>query len=400
LDIGTNSIKVALGEINHLNAIQVVGLVQVPSGGLRKGNIVDIESTARAIETGLNELEKITGMEIMSAIVGFSGISISSINNHAVIAVGSSNYEISREETAKVLHAAQNMALAPDKTVVQVVERQYIVDGYDGVKDPVGMVGNRLEAETLTIIAATAALQNLHRSCQRITLHVDQLVYSQLLAAEAVLMPAEKEMGVALVDMGGGTTEVSIFEQGSILTTSVLPIGGDYITKDLAIILKTSIEEAARIKENYGLAAPEMVRNNVMIDISNLQGNQTKQVQQQLVAQIISARLLEMLEMIFIELQRITDLDNLPGGLVLTGGGAQLSGVVELMEDYLDVPVRLGKPANIIGLKDEISKPQNTVALGGLIYGFNNLKPMMVESKPGVSRVFNRINYWFQDLFA
>ncbi|PKM77644.1 MAG: cell division protein FtsA [Firmicutes bacterium HGW-Firmicutes-15] len=400
LDVGTSSIKAVLGEINHINGINVLGLAQVPSSGLRKGNIVDIESTARSIDACLNELERLTGVEIMSALTGFSGISISAVSNHAVVAVGNPNYEITREDKERVLHSAQNIALPPDKTIVQVIERQYIIDGYDGVTDPVGMVGSRLEVEIVVIIAATAAIQNLQRSAQRINLHCDKIAYNQLLVAESVLTSSEKEMGVAIVDMGGGTTEISVFSQGSILSTSVLPIGGDYISKDLAIVLRTSIEDAVRIKEDCGVAAPEMARDDVIINARNIQGNDVRQVSQQLVADIISARVIEMVEMIYTELQQLTYLDKLAGGLVLTGGGAQLAGIVEVMEGYMDIPVRLGLPENIKGLVGDINIPRNSVALGALIYGFKHMEPAIVDTRAGVSSVFHKVNYWLKDLFS
>jgi cell division protein FtsA len=400
LDVGSSSIKAVLGEINHINGINVLGLAKVPSSGLRKGNIVDIESTARSIDACLNELERLTGIEIMSALTGFSGISVSAVSNHAVVAVGNPNNEITREDKERVLNSAQNIVLPPDKTIIQVIEKQYIVDGYDGVKDPVGMVGSRLEVEIVVILAATAAIQNLQRSAQRINLNFNKIVYNQLLVAESVLTSSEKEMGVAIVDMGGGTTEISIFSQGSILSTSVLPIGGDYISKDLAIVLRTTIEDAVRIKEDCGVAAPEMARDDVIINARNIQGNDVRQVSQQLVADIISARVIEMVEMIYTELQQLTYLDKLAGGLVLTGGGAQLAGIVEVMEEYMDIPVRLGMPENIKGLVGDINIPRNSVALGALIYSFKHLEPEMVETKAGVSSVFHKINYWLRDLFS
>jgi len=400
LDVGTSAIKAAMGEINHINGINVLGLVSYPSAGLRKGNIVDIESTARSVDACLSELERISGVEIMKALTGFSGISISAVGNHAVVAVANPKLEISREDKERVLHSAQNIALPPDKAIVQVVERQYIVDGYEGVTDPVGMVGSRLEVEVVAIIAATAAIQNLQRSAQRINLQFDKFAYNQLLVAESVLTPSEREMGVAVVDMGGGTTEISVFGQGSVLSTAVLPVGGNYITKDLAIVLRTSLEEAARIKEAYGVAVPEMARDSLAIKIHNIQGNEIKEVSQRLVAEIISARVVEILEMIYIELQQMTYWDKLAGGMVITGGGAQLAGIVELMEAYMDIPVRLGMPDNIKGLSDEVNIPQNSVALGGLIYGFKNMEPAIIEAKPGVSSVFQKLNDWLKELFA
>lgn len=400
LDVGTGDVKAALGVMNHLQEVNVLGMARIPSSGLRKGNIVDIESTARSIDQCLNELERLTGIDILSTVTGFSGVSIGAVNNHAVIAVGNPENVVTKEDKERVLHSATNIALPPDKTVVQVIERQYIIDGYDGVNDPIGMVGNRLEAEALVIYAATAALQNLQRSTQRINLQIDQTLYNQLLNAESVLMPAEKEMGVALIDMGAGTTELSMFNHGTILATSVLPIGGDYITKDLAIVLRTSLEEAVRIKEQYGLASAELAPEDVMIEIHNIQGSDTKKVPQKLVAEIISARVLEMLEMIYTELQQLGDIHKLAGGVVFTGGGAQLQGFISLMEDYLEVPVRLGRPDNIKSLSLELNQPQNSVALGGLMYGLKSLDPTLIENQAGVSSVFHRINDWLKDLFS
>lgn len=400
LDIGSCEVKAALGVMNHLQEVHVLGMARVSSAGLRKGNIIDIESTSRSIDNCLNELERLTGREVLSTVTGFSSISICAADNRAVIAVGNPGDVVTVEDKERVLSSATNISLPPDKTVVHVIERQYIIDGYDGVRDPVGMAGNRLEAEALVIYAAAAAMQNLQRSAQRINLSFDETIYNQLLIAESVLLPAEKEMGVALIDMGAGTTEISIFNQGNIKSTSVLPIGADYITKDLAIVLRTSIEEATRVKEQFGLASPEMAPDDMMIEIHNLQGSEAKQIPQKLVAEIISARVLEMLEMIYTELQQQGDLNKLAGGIVFTGGGAQLQGFVTLMEDFMDVPVRLGRPDTIKGLSSELNQPQNAVALGGLICGLRHQDPELIQDQSGISGIFDRINYWLKDLFS
>lgn len=400
LDIGTDTIKAALGEINHLQQVAVSGLVEIPSLGLKKANIVDIELAAKTVETALNELEKMTGVEIMSAIAGFSNASISASHSSAVVALSGSNFEIGSVEIGKVLEAAGSIPIPADRAIVQVIEKQYVVDGYEGVKDPSGMTGQRLEAEVVLISAAAAAVQNMQRSAKRINLQLEQLVFNQILAAEAVLLPAEKEMGVVLIDIGGGTTEISLFRQGALLSTVVLPCGADYITQDLAIILKTSREEAKRIKENYGMASPELVHHDIIVNVNNLQGNQSRQISQLLIAEIISARILDMLEMMFGEIEKMTDLDNLAGGVVLTGGGAELTGMVDLMQAYLDIPVRLGVPVNIVGLRNEYNKPQYSVALGSLVYGCKKVQPSLTSAKPGVSSVLYKFNYWLKDLFA
>jgi len=400
LDVGTSSIKAAMGEIISPGNVNILGLSHVVSAGLRKGNIIDIETTARSIDQCLNELERLTGVEIVSALSGFSGMSLTAVNNHAVIAIGNPNYEITEDDKRRVLQSAQNIALPPDKIIVQIIERQYIVDGYDGVKDPVGMVGSRLEVEVIIIIAATAAVQNLQRSSNRINLHLDKFIYNPLLVAESVLMPAEKEMGVALLDMGGGTTEISVFEQGTLSSTAVLPIGGEYITRDLAIVLRTSIEEASRIKEEAGVASTAMARSDIMVNVRNIQGNDLKQVSQHVIADIVSARVLEMMEMIHAELSQTTYLDKLPGGLVISGGGAQLAGIVEVMENYLNIPVRLGLPDNIKGLQRELNRPENAVVLGCVCHGANMSNPTMMDNNQGISSMFAKITYWLRDLFG
>lgn len=399
LDVGTSTVKAALAEVIPGQDVSVLGIAQVPSTGLRKGNIIDIENTAQDIDNCLNELERLTGVEITSALVGFSGTSVHAVNNHAVVAVGNSNYEITQEDKDRVLKSTQNIALPPDQTIVQTISRQYIVDGYDGVKDPVGMAGSRLEVEVAVIIAAAAGLQNLHRSATRINLQIEQMIYNSLLAAEAVVLPAEKEIGAALVDIGGGTIDIAIFEEGSLLFTSVLPVGGDYITKDLAIVLRTSIEEAARVKEKHGIASPNMVGEEINIKVNNIQGGESKLVSQQMVADIINARVLEIAEMINAELGQSGLRERLPGGVIITGGGAQLTGMVETLEEFLNLPVRLGIAENIKVVATDINKPQNAVVLGGLIHAARNFRVVEYEQNQSLENIFSRLSFWLKDLF-
>ena len=402
LDIGTSSIKAALAEITAGRDINILGISQVASFGLKKGNIVDIEGTAKAINHCLNELEVLTGVQIYNALVGFSGVSINTINNHAVVSVGNPSYEISREDKERVLQAACNVSLPPDKTILQMIERQYIVDGYDGVKDPVGMVGSRLESEVSIITAANAAIQNMQRSTTRINLQVDYLIYNPLLVAESVLLPAEKEMGVVLIDFGAGITEVTLFEGGTMLHSSVLPVGDEYITRDLAIVLKTSIEEADRIKQQYGIANPELLpqdNQDNMVAIKNVQGKEIKRVSQQVIADIINARVVEIIAMVFAEINRYISVESIPGGIVLTGGGVELPGLINVMEQHLNTSVRMGLPENLRGMPTEFNRPQNAAVLGGVIYAAQNTKTVIYEEK-GFTGIFNKINYWLRDLFS
>ena len=402
LDIGTSSIKAALAEITAGRDINILGISQVASSGLKKGNIVDIEGTAKAINHCLNELEVLTGVQIYNALVGFSGVSINTINNHAVVSVGNPSYEISREDKERVLQAACNVSLPPDKTILQMIERQYIVDGYDGVKDPVGMVGSRLESEVSIITAANAAIQNMQRSTTRINLQLDYLIYNPLLVAESVLLPAEKEMGVVLIDFGAGITEVTLFEGGTMLHSSVLPVGDEYITRDLAIVLKTSIEEADRIKQQYGIANPELLpqdNQDNMVAIKNVQGKEIKRVSQQVIADIINARVVEIIAMVFAEINRYISVESIPGGIVLTGGGVELPGLINVMEQHLNTSVRMGLPENLRGMPTEFNRPQNAAVLGGVIYAAQNTKTVIYEEK-GFTGIFNKMNYWLRDLFS
>ncbi|WP_073091905.1 cell division protein FtsA [Thermosyntropha lipolytica] len=400
LDIGTSTIKAALGEFISGKEINILGVSQVFSSGLRKGNVIDIENTAQAIAGCLGELERLTGLEVGQAVVGFSGADIFSINNRAVIAVGNPGNEILPEDRERVLKSAQNIPLPPDKIILQRVERQYIVDGYEGVRDPVGMMGSRLEAEVAVIVAKAAAVQNLYRSAERINLQIEKCFYNALLAAEAVLLPTEKEIGVVLVDIGAGTTEVSFFERGSLACTAVLPIGGEYITRDIAIVLKTSLGEALRIKEHYGVASPFLVKEGITIKIKNIQGNQTREVSARMVAEIIQARVLEMMEMIRDRLISFGCLSRMPGGIVVVGGEVMLPGMVQVMEEYFGVPVRIGVPNSIRGITNDFALPQNAAVIGAVVCAAKGRACVPGHNNQGFYKFFDKLGYFCKDLFS
>lgn len=399
LDIGTTKVASAAGEIAYDGSVNILGICEVPSTGLRKGNIIDIENTARAIDDCLNELERLCGVNIASARVGFSGANVATISNRGMVAVGHPGNEIAPEDVDRVMHAARMISIPPDRSVVHLLPRQFIVDGYEGVVDAVGMVGSRLEVDAVLVTAATTAVQNLLKSVGRTGLKVKDLTLNALLAAESVLSPAEKEMGVVLVDIGGGTTDISIYEQGSLAFGSILPVGGEYITRDLAIGLRTTIEEAKRIKEQHGCACLDMAQEGVEVEVSGINGKDTRRVSEKLIASIIQPRVEELLEIIQSELFRAGVMGIPPGGMVLTGGTSNLKGIAKLVEEYLHIPARIGVPENARSLNGEFKQAQYAAVLGALLYDLKAATPDVALEQELLGNWLGRIILWFKDLF-
>lgn len=397
LEIGTDNIRAAMGEINYPEPINVLGIACVPSEGVRRGSIIDIENTSQVIERCLNDLEEKTGVEVNRSVLAFSNPTVMAMKNFAAVALARD--EVKEEDQENVLKAAMKVSLPSDKSIVQTVLRQYILDGNDGIQDPLGMVGIRLEAEVLIIAASSAVIKNLQRSISIINLEISHFFYNPLLIAESVLVPAEQEMGVVLIDMGAGSTGITFFYQGGIQENAVLTVGSEYITKDLAIVLRTSLEEAKLIKETYGMADPEKASEHRTIPLRNIHGKEIQSVSQKIIAEIINARIVEMAEMIYSKLQEFNCLDKLPGGLVITGGGAQLEGITDFWEEYLEIPVRLGNPNNIHNVKPEYQQPQNAAILGGLLYTMKHHEYTNFKPDQELTGVFYRFYTWLKDAF-
>jgi len=399
--LGSTKLSVAVGELNPDRSLTVLAVNQVYSSGMRRGNVIDIESSARAIDELLDGAERISGTQIESTRVGFSGTSVSTLTNRATIAITQLSHEISSEDVQRAIQAARMIPIPPDRSVVHVIPRQYIVDGYEGVVDPLGMMGSRLEVEVIIVTAMTSALQNLVKTVSRTGTKVKELVLSSILAAEAVLLPAEKEMGVALIDIGGGTSDIAVFEQGSLIFASVLPIGGDYITRDLAVGLRTTIDEARRIKENHGYATVSLAPEGKMVDITNIYGKESRQVSEKTIAAIIQPRVEELLELLDLELRRAGFSGVLPAGIVLTGGSSLLKGIVQVGEEYLNMPIRIGYPENI-GFGNQQYGPEYAAVLGNLIYGARSImSPGDNEPQEKIfNHIFARIGRYFKELFS
>ncbi|MDK2820685.1 MAG: cell division protein FtsA [Clostridia bacterium] len=401
LDIGTTKVVAVVAEITPESRLNIIGLGETSSGGLRKGIIVDIEHTTRAIKEAVEQAERMSGCRIQSAYVSITGPHISSVNNKGVVAISGEDGEIGTEDVERVLQAARVIPLSAERRIIHVLPRQYIVDGYDGVMDPVGMTGSRLEVETQIVTAAGAAVQNTMKSVQRLGLSVDELVLNPLASAEAVLQQAEKELGAVVVDIGGGTTEIAIIIQGSMWFASVLPVGSEHITSDLAVGLRTPIKQAEKIKKEHGCVLKDLMPDNEFIEIQSIGGKEKREVSKKILASIIEPRLEEIFVLIRQEIAASQFQGLLPGGVILTGGGAQLEGITQLGTEILDMPVRLGLPEGTRGLSDMVSSPAYATAVGLVKYGAERLAYSQVSStrETAWENFLTRIKDWWRELF-
>lgn len=369
LDVGTSKVAVCVGQFQE-EILNVVGVGTAPNAGLRRGIISDIEETVSAISAALDEAERMSGLPITAAYVSMNGAHISSSLSKGVIAVSRADGEISEADTERALEAARAVALPPNREIVHVLPKNYTIDGQEGVKDPVGMSGIRLEVETLVIGGSTSAIKNLSKCVYQAGLEMAGLVFAPLATAKGLLNKRQKENGVILVDLGAGTTTYAIFEEGEVIKTGVLPVGSSHITNDIAIGLRTNLDIAEKIKLRYGFAHPQGVRESEKIDLAELDENENQRVARRYVAEIIEARLNEIFGMIKEQLGTVDREGMLPAGVVLTGGGSKLAGLTEYVKDYLRLPVQPGSPLlEISGLIDKLDDPSYATCIGLMIWG-------------------------------
>ncbi|WP_075981011.1 cell division protein FtsA [Bacillus massilinigeriensis] len=367
LDIGTSSVKVIIGEMVN-DSLNIIGVGNVKSEGLRKGSIVDIDETVHSIRQAIEQAERMIGMHINKVIVGISGNHVLLQACHGVVAVSSENREITDEDIARVIDAAQVVSIPPEREIIDVIPRQFIVDGLDEINDPRGMIGVRLEMEGIIITGSKTILHNTLRCVEKAGLEILDITLQPLAAGSLALSKDEKNLGVALIDIGGGSTTIAVFEQGFLRGTSVLPVGGDHITKDLSIGLKTSTEDAERIKIKYGHAFYDHASEEEVFSVPIIGSDQHQQYNQREISDIIEARMEEIFELILNELKRLGVRD-LPGGYVLTGGVANIEGILELGQAILQNRVRIAIP-DYIGVRE----PQYTTAVGLIKFAYKNAK--------------------------
>ncbi|NOY52461.1 MAG: cell division protein FtsA [Deltaproteobacteria bacterium] len=399
LDIGTTKVCAMIGEKNAEGKIEIIGLGTSPSKGLRKGVVVNIDSTVETIKRAVEEAELMAGTEINSVYAGIAGGHIKGLNSRGVVAV--KDREVSRGDVARVIDAARAISIPLDREVLHVFPQEYIVDDQDGIKDPVGISGVRLEAEVHIVTGAVASVHNIIKSCNRAGLEVKGIVLEPFASSLAVLTPEEQELGVALVDLGGGTSDMVIFLDGSIWHTSVLSLGGNNVSNDISVGIRTPISEAERIKIKYGCAKTALVRDDETIEVPSVGGRDPRILSRQILSEIIEPRVEELFSLIKREIVKTGYEDMIASGLVVTGGTALLEGVVEIAEEVMQLPARLGKPRDIGGLVDVISSPMYATAIGLVQYGFENLADSALS--PSGEGLFNktwvRMKRWLGEFF-
>ncbi len=368
IDIGSSKVSTIVANITE-GKISVIGVSHVPSTGIKRGVVVDIDEAVEAIDQSLERAQRMAGVSIRSAFVTVSGSHIESLNSHGVVAVSHQGVEIGPDDIARVTEAAQAISLPSSREIVHVIPRDFIVDGQSGIKDPTGMSGIRLEVETNVITGLATSMRNLVKCVSQVGVEVEDLVYTGVAASEAVLTDTEKELGAVLVDMGGGTTSIVIFSEGSPIYSSVLPIGGQHITSDLAIGLRASMEAAEKIKIRLSIEKkPDGDKRNEEFDVSEFNLD-TQSIPKKFLYDVVDARLNEIFTLIALEIRKANLTGKLPAGLIVTGGASMTSGVEKIAKAVLKVPVRIGYPRGVTGLIDEIEGPAFASTVGVILYG-------------------------------
>jgi len=372
LDIGTRKTCAIIAEANEAGNLDVIGIGMTDSRGLRRGVVVNLEATVESIRKVVEEAELMAGVAIESAYVGIAGNHIKGFNSRGVIAVGGKGREITREDVQRVIEAAKAVAIPPDREILHVLPQEFIVDDQDGIHDPVGMTGTRLEVNAHIVTSSITSTQNLITCVNRAGMAVTDLVLECIASSEAILTADEKELGVALIDIGGGTTDLAIFEKGSICYTSVIPIGGDSFTNDISVGLRTPIPDAEKIKKKYGCALSSMLEDDETIEVPSMGGRKPRIMSRQILCEIIQPRAEETLNLVHEEIKAAGYEKALNSGVVLTGGGCLLEGMPEIAEQIFDLPVRRGGPGGVGGLVDVINSPIHSTAVGLVLHGQTN----------------------------
>lgn len=400
LDIGTSKVVAIVCEVGSDGEIEIVGLGSHPSKGLKKGVVVNIESTVTSIQRAVEEAELMSGCQITSVYAGIAGSHIKSLNSHGIVPI--KDAEVTHGDVARVIDAARAVAIPADQRILHVIPQEFVIDNQDGIREPVGMSGVRLEAKVHMVTGAVSAAQNIIKCVKRCGLEVDDVILEQLASSYSVLTEDEKELGACLVDIGGGTTDIAVFTHGAIRHTAVIPIAGDQVTSDIAVALRTPTQHAEDIKMKYGCALTQMASPDESIEVPSVGERAPRRLARQTLAEVIEPRYEELFTLIQAELRRSGMEDLIAAGIVLTGGSSKMEGVVELAEEVFHIPVRLGVPQHVSGLVDVVRNPIHATGVGLLLYGYKHQDQESEElnaADPDGSGIWEKMKAWFKSNF-
>lgn len=398
IDIGTSKIVVVLGEVTPNGNVHVIGVGTGPSRGLKRGVVINIDSTVQSIQKALEEAELMAGCQIFSAYTGIAGSHIRSLNSHGIVAI--KDHEVGQQDIDRVIDAARAVAIPSDQKILHILPQEFIIDNQDCIREPIGMSGVRLEAKVHIVSGAVSAAQNIVKCVQRCGLQVRDVILEQLASSYAVLSDDEKELGVCLVDIGGGTTDIAIFTDGAIRHTAVIPIAGDQVTNDIAIALRTPTQSAEEIKIKYASAVMDATDVNENFEVSSVGNRPGRKMSRMTLAEICEPRYEELFNLIRAEVRRSGFEDLTAAGIVLTGGASMMPGVIELAERVFQMPVRIGFPERVTGLIDVVRNPKFSTGIGLLLYGYSQEFGKGGDpSASGGSNMWGKMRSWFSGNF-
>ena len=400
LDIGTSKVVAIVGELNDSNEIEVVGIGTHPSRGLKKGVVVNIESTVHSIQKAVEEAELMAGCDIHSVFAGIAGNHIKSLNSHGIVAI--QDKEVSLNDVDRVIEAARAVAIPADQKILHILPQEFLIDSQEGILDPIGMSGIRMEAKVHMVTGAESAAQNIIKCIERCDLEVDDIVLEQLASSYSVLTDDEKDLGSCLVDIGGGTTDIAVFQGGAIQHTAVIPIAGDQVTNDIAVSMRTPTQYAEEIKIKYACALSQLANPDETIEVPSVGDRPPRRLARQTLAEIVEPRFEELFGLIRNELRRSGFEESTPAGIIITGGSSKMEGAVELAEEIFHVPVRLGSPQYVEGLIDVVRNPIHATGVGLLLYGRDSLdlgSYNKISIKNGMLEKWDLVKDWLQKKF-
>lgn len=397
LDIGTSKVVALVAEIDPNGELEIIGMGSHPSRGMKKGVVVNIESTVQSVQRAIEEAELMAGCQIHSVYVGIAGSHVRSLNSHGIVAI--KDGEVIDADLERVLDAAQAVAIPADQKILHILPQEYVIDNQEGIREPMGMSGVRLEAKVHLVTCAVNAAQNIEKCIKRCGLDVDEIILEQVASSYSVLTDDERELGVCMVDIGGGTSDIAIFTEGSIRHTGVIPIAGDQVTNDIAMALRTPTQHAEEIKIKYACALTQLASPEDMIKVPSVGDRPPRDLSRHSLAEVVEPRYDELFTLVQAELRRSGFEDMIPAGIVLTGGTSKMEGVVELAEEIFHMPVRIGVPTRVKGLTDIVRNPIYATAVGLLEYGAAHTRQRQStgrKSKSESEGLLARLKNWMQ----